>query len=132
MITKTINFATRISVEHNEGSPEFYQLASMGGGVNYRAARIDRYLGNTLFTHNIDLRFIGFSLGNEEVPTVAGFILGFDYGRVWLEGEEESSKWHFGYGGGLWAAPLGATILSLTYFRDNEQQRVAFAAGFPF
>lgn len=132
MVTKTINFATRISVEHNEGAPEFYQLASMGGGVNYRAARIDRYLGNTLFTHNIDLRFLGFSLGNKEVPTVAGFILGFDYGRVWLEGEEESSKWHVGYGGGLWAAPLGATILSLTYFRDADQQRVAFAAGFPF
>lgn len=132
MITKTINFATRLSFEHNEGTPEFYQLASMGGGVNYRAARIDRYLGNTLFTHNIDLRFLGFALGKKEAPTVAGFILGFDYGRVWLEGEEESSKWHVGYGGGLWAAPLGATILSLTYFQDSDQKRIAFAAGFPF
>ena len=132
MITKSINFATRISFEHNEGTPEFYQLASMGGGVNYRAARLDRYLGNTLFTHNIDLRFLGFALGKKEAPTIAGFILGFDYGRVWLDGEEESGKWHIGYGGGLWAAPLGATILSLTYFQDSEQKRIAFAAGFPF
>lgn len=132
MITKTINFATRLSFEHNEGTPEFYQLASMGGGVNYRAARIDRYLGNTLFTHNVDLRFLGFAFGKKETPSVAGFILGFDYGRVWLEGEEERAKWHVGYGGGLWAAPLGATILSLTYFQDSEQKRVAFAAGFPF
>jgi len=132
MMTKSINFATRISFEHNEGAPEFYQLASMGGGLNYRAARADRYLGNTLFTHNIDLRFLGFAFGKKETPTVAGFILGFDYGRVWLEGEEESGKWHVGYGGGLWAAPLGATILSLTYFQDSEQKRIAFAAGFPF
>ena len=132
MITKAINFATRISFEHNEGSPEFYQLASMGGGINYRAARIDRYLGNTLFTHNIDLRMMGFAFGKKEAPSVAGFILGFDYGRVWLDGEEESGKWHVGYGGGLWAAPLGATILSLTYFQDSEQKRIAFAAGFPF
>lgn len=132
MISKAINFATRISFEHNEGNPEFYQLATMGGGVNYRAARVDRYLGNTLFTHNVDLRFLGFAFGKKETPTVAGFILGFDYGRVWLDGEEESGKWHVGYGGGLWAAPLGATILSLTYFQDSEQQRVAFAAGFPF
>lgn len=131
MMTKTINFATRISFEHNDGSPEFYQLASMGGGVNYRAARVDRYLGNTLFTHNIDLRFLGFAFGKKEAPTVAGFILGFDYGRVWLKGED-SDKWHVGYGGGLWAAPLGATILSLTYFQDAEQKRIAFAAGFPF
>lgn len=131
MMTKTINFATRISLEHNEGSPEFYQLASMGGGVNYRAARIDRYLGNTLFTHNIDLRFMSFAFGKNEAPTVAGFILGFDYGRVWLDGEN-SDVWHVGYGGGLWAAPLGATILSLTYFQDDKQKRIAFAAGFPF
>ena len=131
MVTKAINFATRISFEHNEGDPEFYQLASMGGLGNYRAARVDRYLGETLFTHNVDLRFLGFALGKDEAPTVAGFILGFDYGRVWFSGEE-SSKWHVGYGGGLWAAPLGATILSLTYFRDDEQGRVAFAAGFPF
>lgn len=132
MMSKGVSFATRISFEHNEGSPEFYQLASMGGGINYRAARVDRYLGNTLFTHNIDLRFLGFAFGKKETPTVAGFILGFDYGRVWLEGEEESGKWHVGYGGGLWAAPLGATILSLTYFQDSEQKRIAFAAGFPF
>ncbi|TXF90416.1 hypothetical protein FUA23_06400 [Neolewinella aurantiaca] len=132
MVTKAINFATRVSFEHNEGTPEYYQLASMGGGVNYRAARADRYLGHTLFTHNVDLRFLGFSLGKKEAPTIAGFILGFDYGRVWLEGEEESDMWHIGYGGGLWAAPLGATILSLTYFQDSEQKRIAFAAGFPF
>ncbi|MFT5998105.1 MAG: hypothetical protein ACI81P_000553 [Neolewinella sp.] len=131
MITKAVNFATRISFEHNDGSPEYYQLAAMGGRTNYRAARADRYRGNSMFVHNIDLRFLGFALGNKEVPTVAGFILGMDYGRVWLEGED-SDVWHVGYGGGLWAAPLGATILSLTYFQDSEQKRIAFAAGFPF
>ena len=131
MLTKVINFATRISLEHNDGTPEFYQLASMGGGTNYRAARADRYLGNTLFVHNIDLRMMGFKFGGKETPSVAGFILGLDYGRVWLEGED-SDVWHVGYGGGLWAAPLGATIVSLTYFQDKDQMRIAFAAGFPF
>ena len=131
MIKKAINFATRISFEHNEGDAEFYQLASMGGLNNYRAARVDRYLGNTMFVHNIDLRFLGFALGKKEAPTVAGFILGLDYGRVWLQGED-SGVWHVGYGGGLWAAPLGAGIFSLTYFLDSDQGRIAFAAGFPF
>ena len=131
MLTKAINFATRIGVEFNTGDPEFYQLASMGGRDNYRAARVDRYLGNNMFYHNIDLRFVGFGIGKGEVPTVAGFILGLDYGRVWLDGED-SSTWHVGYGGGVWAAPLGATILSLTYFLDEERGRVNFAAGFPF
>jgi outer membrane protein assembly factor BamA len=131
MITKGVNFATRISFEHNNGSPEYYQLASLGGRTTYRAARADRYRGNSMFVHNIDLRFLGFSLGRKEAPTVAGFILGMDYGRVWLDGED-SDIWHVGYGGGLWVAPLGATILSLTYFQDSKQKRIAFAAGFPF
>ncbi|MEL7162909.1 MAG: hypothetical protein AAFN92_19275, partial [Bacteroidota bacterium] len=126
-----INVATRLSFEHNDGSPEYYQLASMGGRTNYRAARSERYRGNTMFTQNIDLRFMGFGFGKGEAPTVGGFILGLDYGRVWLDGED-SDVWHVGYGGGVWLAPLGATIISLTYFRDNEDQRVAFAAGWPF
>ena len=131
MVKKAINFATRISFEHNDGDLEFYQLASMGGLRNYRAARVDRYLGNTMFVHNIDIRMMGFKFGGGDAPSVAGFILGFDYGRVWLDGED-SGVWHVGYGGGMWAAPLGASIFSLTYFRDNDQARVAFAAGFPF
>ena len=131
MLTKAINFATRIGVEFNEGDPEFYQLASLGGRGSYRAARVDRYLGNNMFYQNIDLRFAGFGVGKGEVPTVGGFILGLDHGRVWLDGED-SSTWHVGYGGGVWAAPLGATIISLTYFLDEERGRFNFAAGFPF
>ncbi|WP_168797400.1 metallophosphoesterase [Neolewinella litorea] len=131
MLTKAINFATRFGVERSSGDPEFYQLASLGGRGSYRAARVDRYLGNTMVYQNIDLRFMGFGFGGGEVPTVGGFILGLDHGRVWLEGED-SSTWHVGYGGGVWVAPLGATILSLTYFLDEESGRVNFAAGFPF
>lgn len=131
MLTKAINIATRISVEHNDGSPEYYQLASMGGRTTYRAARADRYRGNTMFVQNLDLRLMGFGFGQGEAPTVGGFILGLDYGRVWLDGED-SDTWHVGYGGGVWLAPLGATIISLTYFQDSEDARIAFAAGWPF
>ncbi|MTB50881.1 hypothetical protein [Lewinella sp. W8] len=131
MLTKAINLATRIGFEHNTGTPEFYQLTSMGGRTNYRAARSERYRGNTMFFQNIDLRFMGFQFGKNEAPTVAGFILGMDYGRVWLDGED-SDTWHIGYGGGLWMAPLGATIIHLTYFTDNDDARISFGAGFPF
>ena len=133
MVRKAINFSTRIGFEHNIGDPEFYQLAVLGGRTNYRSARAERYRGNTSFYHNIDLRFLGFSFGKrkKEVNTVGGFILGLDYGRVWLDGED-SDVWHVGYGGGVWVAPLGAGILSLTYFTDNDDARIAFAAGFPF
>ena len=131
MLTKAINVATRFNFEHNLGDPEYYQLATMGGRTNYRAARADRYRGHTMFTQNIDIRMMGFAFGGNETPTIGGFILGLDHGRVWLEGED-SGVWHVGYGGGVWMAPLGATIISLTYFRDSDDARIAFAAGWPF
>jgi hypothetical protein len=74
---------------------------------------------------------MGFGFGKGEAPTVGGFLLGLDYGRVWLEGED-SDTWHVGYGGGVWLAPLGATIITLTYFLDDERGQFAFAAGWPF
>ncbi len=133
MLTKAINFATRIGVEHNDGTPEFYQLAVLGGRTNYRAARAERYRGNTAFYQNIDLRFMGFSFSGKQnqTNTVGGFIAGLDYGRVWLDGED-SDIWHVGYGGGVWLAPLGAAIVSLTYFTDSDDSRIAFAVGWPF
>ncbi|OAV45479.1 hypothetical protein [Lewinella sp. 4G2] len=133
MLKKAINVATRIGFEHNIGDPEFYQLGVLGGRTNYRSARAERYRGNTVFYQNIDLRFLGFSFGSkkQQVSSVGGFILGLDYGRVWLDGED-SGTWHVGYGGGVWFAPLGATIISLTYFTDSDDARVAFAAGWPF
>ena len=132
MLKKAINISTRLGFEHNIGDPEYYQLAVLGGRTNYRAARAERYRGHTAFYQNTDLRFMGFTFGkNKEVSSVGGFIVGFDYGRVWLEGEN-SDVWHVGYGGGVWYAPLGAAILSLTYFRDSDDARIAFAAGWPF
>jgi hypothetical protein len=35
-----------------------------------------------------------------------GIFAGFDYGRVWLDGEA-SNKWHQSVGGGIWLNGLG-------------------------
>ena len=131
MMTRLLGFATRVGFEHNIGDPEYYQLAALGGRTNYRAARAERYRGNTAVYQNIDIRLRGFGFGKGTVPTVGGLLFGLDHGRVWLNGED-SDVWHVAYGGGVWVAPFGAAIFSGTYFTDGEDARVQFGFGFPF
>lgn len=126
-----IGLATRIGFEHINGDFDFWQAAQLGGRSNFRALRSERFLGNTAFYQNFDIRVRGFGFGKNTIPTIGGILLGFDHGRVWLDGED-SEVWHFGYGGGIWMAPLGATILHLTYFTSQSGSRISFAAGFPF
>jgi hypothetical protein len=41
-----------------------------------------------------------------------GIFAGFDYGRVWLDGEA-SNKWHQSVGGGIWLNGLGTLTTRL-------------------
>ena len=129
---QVLGIASRIGFEHIIGEFEFYQAAQLGGRTNFRAARSERFLGNTAFYHNIDLRLRGFGIGKNSGDASGGLIAGFDYGRVWLD-EEDSDTWHIGYGGGLWYAPFDLGILSATYFTSpTAGARVNVAIGFPF
>lgn len=128
---QVFGLATRIGFDHIDGNFDYWQAAQLGGRSNFRALRSERFLGNTAFYQNFDIRLRGFGFGKNTVPTVGGILLGFDHGRVWLDGED-SQLWHIGYGGGVWIAPLGAAILHLTYFTSESGSRLSFGAGFPF
>jgi hypothetical protein len=61
-----------------------------------------------------------------------GIFAGFDYGRVWLDGEA-SNKWHQSVGGGIWLNGLGTLTTRLTYFKSaDDEGRVTFGLGFGF
>lgn len=128
---RILGLATRIGFEHVEGDFEFYQGATLGGRTNFRSVRSERWVGNTSFYHNIDLRLRGFGFNKGPIPSAGGLLLGFDYGRVWLEGED-SDVWHTAFGGGIWVAPFNAIIIHATYFRSDEDGRISVGGGFPF
>ena len=56
---------------------------------------------------------------------------GVDYGRVWQD-EEDSDKWHTGYGGGLWIAPVDFIVINFSYFKSKEEKRFGVLFGFDF
>ncbi|MCL9808955.1 hypothetical protein [Flavobacterium luminosum] len=60
-----------------------------------------------------------------------GILMGYDYGRVWLDGEN-SKRWHQSVGGGLWLNGLNSVTARLTFFNGSDGNRIAFGLGFGF
>ena len=109
---------------------EFYQGATLGGDYDLRGFRNERFLGKQSFFQSTDLRW---NLGkiNSLIPMKYGVLGGFDYGRVWLDGED-SNQWHQSVGGGIWLNGLDLITARLTFFNSQDGNRVAFGLGFGF
>ena len=128
---ETFVFATRVGVSANAGDYEFFQAPTLGGRENLRGFRAERFNAETVFFHNTDLRVKLFTSYNNIVPFSLGIHGGVDYGRAWQPGEE-SDKWHVGYGGGIWLAPVDFIILSLGYYVSDDDTRIQFTVGHQF
>ncbi len=129
-------FGTRLGFEHIFAENfQFYHAPQLGGTGpwrNLRGYRRDRFVGQSVFFQNFDLRWHLFESSNQVLPFSMGAFAGFDYGRVWLEGER-SKKWHYGYGGGLFFIPLEMLSFGFSMFRgDDEVWRFAFGGSFMF
>ena len=127
---------TRVGVQHRFNNDfEFYQGAILGGigpNANLRGFRRERFIGQTAFYQNIDLRWKILNSTNKKIPFSLGILGGFDHGRVWLDGED-SDTWHYSYGGGVFISPLDiASIHMSVFYGDGEQQRFVFGGAFFF
>lgn len=110
---------------------EFYQMATIGGDFDVRAFRSQRFSGKRSFFQSSDLRLEIGKIGKTVVPLKYGLLGGFDYGRVWLPGED-SDRWHTAYGGGLWLNGVNLVTAKLSYFHAADGGRVSFGLGFGF
>ena len=108
---------------------EFYQAATLGGDNDLRGYRRERFTGNQAFSQSSDLRLTLGKWKSSFVPMKAGMICGFDYGRIWLDGES-SAKWHNSVGGGLWLNGADALTIRATYFQGSDGGRVAVGLQF--
>lgn len=109
---------------------EFYQGATLGGNYDLRGFRNERFLGKESFFQSTDLRW---NIGKIKsiIPMSYGILGGYDYGRVWLDGEN-SNQWHQSVGGGLWLNGLDLITARLTFFNSQDGNRIAFGLGFGF
>jgi outer membrane protein assembly factor BamA len=111
---------------------DFYHGAALGGDTDLRGYRNDRFLGNSYFSQSTDLRFSIGKIQRTVAPLTYGILGGFDYGRIWLDGEN-SKKWHQDYGGGLWLNAINVITARISYFQSpDEVGRVIFGAAYSF
>lgn len=110
---------------------DFYQGATIGGDYDLRGYRTERFLGKQSFFQSTDLRLKIGKIRQSLLPMQYGILGGYDYGRVWLDGED-SNKWHQSVGGGLWLNGLNTITARLTYFNGSDGNRIAFGLGFGF
>lgn len=103
---------------------EFYQASTLGGDADLRGYRRERFAGNDTFLHSTDIRFT-IAKVKSFVPLTYGVSGGYDYGRVWLHGED-SNKWHQSAGGGFWINGADALTARVNYFYGSDGGRITF------
>jgi Omp85 superfamily domain len=123
--------ATRIGAGINYGHYEFFQAQYLSGTENLRGYRKFRFGGDKMFYNNTELRIKLADFKSYLFPGSTGLLFFNDVGRVWVKGEV-SGKWHHGYGGGLWFAPLRRFVITAVYAHSEEGGLPAVAFGFQF
>ncbi len=124
--------ASKIKGHINIGDDfELYQAATLGADSGLRGFRNQRFSGNTAFVQTSDLRWNIRKARIGLLPFNMGVYGGFDYGRVWLDGED-SDIWHNSVGGGVFLNAANVTSLNASLFNSNDGLRFAFRLGFEF
>jgi hypothetical protein len=132
-----LTLALRAGGRSTFGNAPYQKAAYIGGGLFFsggstvRGFRQDRFAGDHSVFGNADLRFV---VGQVKlvVPGDYGVLAFTDVGRVFLD-DESSSKWHPGYGGGVFFAPLARTnAISLTVGASDEDTLVYLRVGFAY
>lgn len=123
--------AARFGGAANIGDYNFFHANFLGRKSNLRGYRDNRFAGDHLFYQNTELRIKLANFRSYLLNGQAGLLLFNDIGRVWLK-NENSDKWHNGYGGGFWIAPFDTTAITLTYGRSEEDSLIDFAFSYMF
>jgi hypothetical protein len=133
--------ALRAGGEKVFGTFPFFEAAYLGGGLGgitatttegtVRGLERHRYAGDGVVFGNADLRL---PISNLRIilPGEWGLVASADAGRVYLDGED-SNKWHYGWGGGIWIAWLDrANTLTFSFARSGDRNGFYARVGFGF
>ena len=106
----------------------FYHTPSLGGRNGLRGFRDERFAGKSYFYQSSDLKLKLKRYVTAVSPVTIGMYGGFDYGRVWLPGED-SNVWHTSQGGGFWISSLKALTFNIGYFNSKESNLIQVGFG---
>jgi hypothetical protein len=122
--------ALRLGGELAWGDYPLQEAAYVGGSRSLRGFTRQRFAGDAAAFGGAELRtfltrFNLISRGDLGIIALA------DAGRVFVDGDG-SSRWHRGFGGGLWVGILDRTRTASLVFADGDDQALYFSLGMPF
>lgn len=123
--------ATRFGGGVNFGDYEFFQAQYLGNTENLRGYRKYRFAGRSMLFNNTDLRIKVLDFKTYLLPGSLGILAFHDIGRVWVK-EDNSSKWHTGYGGGLWLGIIKRAVVSASLTASEEGVLPLLTFGYQF
>jgi len=100
----SLRVSMRVGGGHTVGTAPYFQHLYLGGAQNLRGYYLWRFSGRTLLYHNLNVHLRLATIRSYILPGTLGLVAFNDVGRVWQPGEA-SSRWHDGYGGGLYYLP---------------------------
>ena len=110
---------------------EYFQALTLGQNNFLRGFWKNRYAGSSLAYGSFELRYKLFDSKFYLLPGAVGLVGFNDVGRVWVR-NENSKKWHYSYGGGLYYAVYNALLVSATMAIGEEQNLFNFTLGAKF
>ncbi len=123
--------ALRFGGGKNWGTYPFYMAQGLGDKTNLRGFRANRFSGDAAFYQNSELRLKLFHLNTYILNGNFG-LLGFhDIGRVWYQ-DENSDKWHRGYGFGIWMTPYDMLTFTVNLNMSEEETYVNLRLSYLF
>ena len=110
---------------------EYFQALSLGANNFLRGYRKNRFTGTSTAYASTELRLRVLKSKSYIIPGDVGVMGFYDVGRVWQR-DEDSRKWHNGYGGGIYYIPYNLMMISLTAGFSPEDRLFNFTVGTKF
>lgn len=112
-------------------SVDYFQALSLGQNNALRGFRKNRFSGTSMAYGSLELRIKLFDSQSYILPGQVGLIVYNDVGRVWYA-KENSKRWHYVAGGGIYYNPFNLVIMSATVGFSREERVFNFSVGTRF
>jgi len=112
-------------------SIDYFHALTLGQNNVLRGFRKNRFSGTSMAYGSLELRIKLFDSKSYILPGQVGLLVFNDIGRVWYIGEQ-SQKWHYAAGGGIYYNPFNLVIMSATIAYSKEEHMFNFSLGTKF
>ena len=129
--THRIVLATNIGGAYTFGDYEFFHANYLSNASRLRGFKTNRFGGDGIVYHATDLR-IKLLQGHGGLRTGLGIFGAFDYGRAFLEGEEDLNSWHTSVGGGIYITPLNMLGFKIGFYAGEDDTQVTVGGALSF